>query len=91
MLDPDPEVVRREIASVSRRLQILAEEFRKRGTSSDASQALLDRVQQHKDRLAEKLSDAERTGNWPLVRDDFASDWNSLIVDLETLEARLTE
>jgi hypothetical protein len=42
-------------------------------------------------RLAAKLSDAERTGTWGFVRQEFAGDWNSLLVDFETLEERLDE
>ena len=91
MLDLSSDAMRKEIDSFSQRLQALKQEFRDRGKVTDANQVLLDRIQQHKDRLAATLSDAERTGNWASVRQQFDEDWNSLVVDLEMAEEQLYE
>jgi hypothetical protein len=91
MLDPSSETMHKAIDTFSQRLLTLKQDFLERAKLSDANQELVDRIQQHKDRLAAKLSDAERTGTWGFVRHDFAGDWNSLLVDFETLEERLDE
>lgn len=56
MIDPGSEVMRKEIESFSQRLRALKEEFRERGKLSDANQALLDQIQQHRERLEVKCS-----------------------------------
>jgi hypothetical protein len=51
--------------------------------------ASADQIEQHKNRLALRLGDAERSGTWDSTKTDFIADWNSLIVEFELLEERL--
>jgi chaperonin cofactor prefoldin len=64
MIDPGSEAMRKEIESFSHRLRALKEELRERGKLSDVNRALLDQIQQHKERLEVKCSNAEKAGNW---------------------------
>ena len=85
MIDHSPEAYRKELESLSQRLQALKEEFREHGVS-DTDRAVLDRVHREKDRLAMMLSDAEHTGtNWNLIKAEFGA-WNSFVADLELLQ-----
>ena len=90
MLDLSREAFRKELDSLSRRLQTLAAESREGGKLSEAHQALLDRMQRDKDRLAMRLSDTERMGtNWDVIKPEFAGEWNSLLADVVLLEDQL--
>lgn len=91
MIDPGSEAMRQEMESVSHRLRALKEELRERGKLSDENQALLDQIRQHKERLEVKCSNAEKAGNWDFIKEEFDSDWNSLVVDLAMMENRLYE
>ena len=86
MLNPSPKDFHREFDLLTQRLQAIRQDFRERSMTSDTDQAALDRVQREKDRLQVKLSDAERSGQWDLFKDEFASVWNSFITDLEMFE-----
>ena len=60
--------------------------------TSDAHKAVLDRVQEERDLLAAKLSDAERNPpNWDRVKGEFGATWNSFVTDLNVLELRLQD
>lgn len=89
MLGQTPEEFHRELDMLSQRLQVVRLEFREHGMLSDADRAVLDRVQQEKDRLEVKLLDAERSCQWDLFQGEFGSSWNSFITDLEMLELRV--
>jgi hypothetical protein len=91
MIDPGSEAMRQEMESFSHRLRALKEELRERGKLSDENQALLDQIRQHKERLEVKCSNAEKAGNWDFIKEEFDSDWNSLVVDLAMMENRLYE
>ncbi len=91
MIDPGSEAMRKEIESFSPRLHAWKEELRERGKLSGANQVVLDQIQRHKERLEVNLSNAEKAGNWSSIREEFDKDWNSLVVDLATLENRLYE
>ncbi|MBC9881402.1 hypothetical protein G8O24_29170 [Bradyrhizobium sp. INPA01-394B] len=91
MIDPGSEVMRKEIESFSQRLRALKEALRERGKLSNANQALLDQIQQHRERLEVKCSNAERAGNWDSIGEEFDRDWNSLVADVAMLENRLYE
>ena len=91
MIDPGSEAMRQEMESFSHRLRALKEELRERGKLSDENQALLDQIQRHKERLEVKCSNAEKAGNWDFIKEEFDSDWNSLVVDLAMMENRLYE
>jgi len=92
MIDPgSSEAMRKEIESFFHRLRALKEELREHGKLSDENQALLDQIQQHKERLEMKCSNAEKAGNWNFIREEFDSDWNSLVVDLAMMENWLYE
>lgn len=84
MIDPGSEAMRKEMESFSHRLRALKEELRERGKLSDE-------IQQHKERLEVKCSNAEKAGNWDIIREEFDSDWNSLVPDLAMMENRLYE
>lgn len=90
MIELTREAFRKELDSLSRRLQTLTERFREPGKFSEEHQALLDRMQRDKDRLATRLSDAERMGtDWDLIKAEFAGDWNSLLANVVLLEEQL--
>lgn len=91
MIDASPETYHEELGQLSQRLQLLREDFRQHGMISDADRAILDQVQREKDGLEEKLSEAERTGQWPTFADEYGRIWNSFITDLEMLELRLMD
>jgi predicted outer membrane protein len=91
MVDTGSEAMRKEIGSFSQRLRALKEDLREGGKLSDKNQALLDQIQQHKERLEAKFSNAETAGNWGFIREEFVKDWNSLVVDATMLENRLYE
>jgi hypothetical protein len=91
MIDHSPEAYRKELASLSQRLQAVNEEFREHGMS-DTHRAVLDRVHREKDRLAMMLSDAEHTGTkWNLIKAEFAAAFNSFVADLELLQLPLLD
>jgi hypothetical protein len=69
----------------------LNEELQERSKLSSANRTLFDQIQQHKDRLEAKFSEAERAGSWNLIKKEFAADWNSLVVDLASLENQLCQ
>jgi len=83
--------MRKEIDALPIRLQALKAELRECDTLFDAEKAATGRIEQHKDRLALRLPDAQRAGSWDSIRTDFLADWNSLVVDLELLEKWLYE
>jgi hypothetical protein len=92
MIDPGPDDLCKGLDSLSARLHAVKEEFRERGMLSDAHQAILDRIQREKDRLAASLSDAEPTGaDWNRTKADFGRSWNSFIVDLDLLDLKLLD
>ena len=91
MIDPGIEAMRKEMKLFSHRLRALKEELRERGKLSDENQALLDQIQLHKERLEVKCSNAEKAGNWDFIKEEFDSDWNSLVADLAMMENRLYE
>lgn len=91
MIDPGIEAMRKEMELFSHRLRALKEELRERGKLSDENQALLDQIQQHKERLEVKCANAEKAGNWDFIKEEFDSDWNSLVADLAMMENRLYE
>ena len=76
MLNPGPKDFHRELDLLSQRLQALRLEFREHGMVSDADEAVLDRVQQERDGLEVKLSEAERSGRWDFFKNEFGSVWN---------------
>ena len=71
MLNASANDFHKELNLLSQRLQTLKQDFRERGMISDVDQAILDRVQQEKDGLEVKLSDAERSGHWDLFKNEF--------------------
>ena len=89
MLGRSPDEFHRELDMLSQRLQAIRQEFREHGMVSDADQNVLNRVQEEKDGLEVKLSDAERSGQWDAFRGEFGSIWNSFITDVEMLELRV--
>jgi hypothetical protein len=91
MLNASANDFHKELNLLSQRLQTLKQDFRERGMISDVDQAILDRVQQEKDGLGVKLSDAERSGHWGLFKNEFGRVWNSFITDLGMLELRLMD
>ena len=91
MIDHSPEAYRKELESLSQRLQALKEEFREHGMS-DTDRAIVDRVHREKDRLAMMLSDAEHTGtNWDHIKAEFGGAWNSFVADLDLLQLPLLD
>ena len=92
MLHPTLDTFRKDLDRLSQRLQTLRQELRERDLFSDAHKALLDRVQEERDLLAAKLSDAERNPpNWDRVKGEFGATWNSFVTDLNVLELRLQD
>ena len=91
MLDLRPEAMSREIGAFSQRLRALENEMQERGRLSKTDRTLLNQVQQHKERLEAKFSNAERSGSWDAIQTAFAEDWNSLVVEVSALESRLYE
>ena len=80
---------RKELEFISRRLGGLAASCENAAWLSDADQALVHKVEREKDRLALRLSEAERIGNWDRIKEHFAGEWNKFIMDLEQLELRV--
>ena len=92
MLHPTPESFRKDLELLSQRLQALREEFRERDLLSDAHKAIMDRMQQEKQRLSAKLAEVEsKRANWDPIRAEFAGAWNSFVADVELLKLRLMD
>ena len=92
MLHPTPESFRKDLELLSQRLQALREEFRERDLLSDAQKAIIDRMQQEKQRLSAKLAEVEsKRANWDPIRAEFAGAWNSFVADVELLKLRLMD
>jgi hypothetical protein len=92
MLHPTLDTFRKDLDRLSQRLQSLRQELRERDLFSDAHEAVLNRVQQERDLLAAKLSDAERNSpNWDRIKGEFGATWNSSVTDLNLLELRLQD
>ena len=92
MLHPTPESFRKDLELLSQRLQALREEFRERDLLSDAHKAIMDRMQQEKQRLSAKLAEVEsKRANWDLIRAELAGAWNSFVADMELLKLRLMD
>ena len=92
MLHPTLDTFRKDLDRLSQRLQTLRQDLRERDLFSDAHKAVLDRVQEERDLLAAKLSDAERNPpNWDRVKGEFGAAWNSFVTDLNVLELRLQD
>jgi hypothetical protein len=90
MLSPTLDTFRKDLDRLSQRLQTLRQDLQARNLFSDAHKAALDRVQQERDSLAAKLSDAERP-NWDRIKGEFGATWNSFVTDLNILELRLQD
>ena len=92
MLHATLDTFRKDLDRLSQRLQTLRQDLRERDLLSDAQKAVLDRVQEERDLLAAKLSDAERNPpNWDRVKGEFGATWNSFVTDLNVLELRLQD
>ena len=92
MLHPSLDTFREDLDRLSQRLQTLRQDLRERDLFSDAQKAVLDRVQQERDLLVAKLSDAERNPpNWDRIKGEFGATWNSFVTDLNVLELRLQD
>ena len=92
MLHATLDTFRKDLDRLSQRLQTLRQDLGVRDLFSDAHKAVLDRVQQERDLLAAKLSDAERNPpNWDRVKGEFGATWNSFVTDLNVLELRLQD
>jgi hypothetical protein len=92
MLHPSLDTFRKDLDRLSQRLQTLRQDLRERDLFSDAHKAVLDRVQEERDLLAAKLSDAERNPpNWDRIKREFGAAWNSFVTDLNVLELRLQD
>jgi chromosome segregation ATPase len=92
MLHPTPESFEKDLELLSQRLQALREEFRERDLLSDAHKAIMDRMQQEKERLSAKLAEVEsKRANWDLIRAELAGAWNSFVADVELLKLRLMD
>ena len=91
MLDLRCDAVRKEIQTFSQRLGALKDELQERGGLSETTRTALNQIQQHKERLETKLSNAERAGNWDSIKKEFVEDWDSLVLDVSTLENQLYE
>ena len=91
MLDRRCDAVRKEIQTFSQRLGALKDELQERGRLSETTRTALNQIQQHKERLETKLSNAERAGNWDSIKKEFVEDWDSLVLDVSTLENQLYE
>jgi len=91
MLDLRSDAVRKEIQAFSQRLGALKDELQERGGLSETTRTTLNQIQQHKERLETKLSNAERAGNWDSIKKEFVEDWDSLVLDVSTLENQLYE
>ena len=92
MLHPTLDTFRKDLDRLSQRLQTLRQDLRERDLFSDAHKAVLDRVQEERDLLAAKLSDAERNPpNWDRIKGEFGATWNSFVTDLNVLELRLQD
>ena len=90
MLSPTLDTFRKDLDRLSQRLQTLRQDLQAR--NSEAHTAVLDRVQQERDSLAAKLSDAERNPpNWDRIKGEFGATWNSFVTDLNVLELRLQD
>ena len=75
----------------SRRLRARSEEFQRSGEFSDVHRSLLDQIQQRRDRLAEKLAAAEKSGDKrELIDAECARDFEGLHDELLLLEERLS-
>jgi hypothetical protein len=91
MLDPNLDDMRKEIDAFAIRLPTLKEHLQEGHRFSVAETTSVERIEQHNELLAARLSSAERSGTWDSIRAAFSADSNSLIVDLEMLEERLYE
>ena len=92
MLHATLDTFRKDLDRLSQRLQTLRQDLRERDLLSDAQKAVLDRVQQERDLLVAKLSDAERNPpNWDRIKGEFGATWNSFVTDLNVLELRLQD
>jgi len=91
MLNLRAEAVSKEIQEFSQHLRALKGELQERGRLSETTRTLLNQIQQHKERLEAKFSNAERAGSWDSIKSEFAEDWNSLVIEVSALENRLYE
>ena len=91
MLELDSTNMQKEIDALQIRVEALKDKLRESGKYFDADQAAVDRIEEHKNQLASRLSGAVRADAWNSIRSDFLADWNSVVVDLELLEKRLYE
>jgi hypothetical protein len=89
MMNSSPDDYRKHLEELSRSLQIVAQDVRKRGNVSDAQQSLLAQIERKKERLAATLSDARPDTKWDLMKTDFAAEWNSVVEDLTMLRLGL--
>ena len=85
MMNSSPDDYRKHLEEISRRLQILAEDFREHGNVSDAQQSRLAQIERKKERLAATLSDVQPGMKWDRMKSDFAAEWNSVVEDLTML------
>jgi hypothetical protein len=85
MMNSSPDDYRKDLVALSRRLQILAEDFREHGNVADTQQSLLAQIERKKERLAATLSDAQPGMKWDSMKTDFAAEWNSVVEDLTML------
>ena len=83
--------MRKEIQAFSQRLGALKDELQERGRLSETTRTALNQIQQHKERLETRLFNAERAGNWDSIKKEFVEDWDSLVLDVSTLENQLYE
>jgi hypothetical protein len=51
--------------------------------------ALVQQIHREKDRLAQRLHETERKGNWDHIKTEFGRDWNKFIMDFEELVLRI--
>jgi hypothetical protein len=92
MLHPTPESFGKDLELLSQRLQALREEFRERDLLSATHKAIMDRMQQEKERLSAKLAEVEsKRANRDLIRAELAGAWNSFVADVELLKLRLMD
>ena len=83
--------MRKEIQAFSQRLGALKDELQERGRLSETTRTALNQIQQHKERLETRLTESERAGNWDSIKKEFVEDWDSLVLDVSTLENQLYE
>ena len=89
MIDPTLVGYRKELQSLSQRLQGLTMSSENVAWFSDADRAFVDKIQREKDRLALELDEAERKGNWDHIKTRFAGSWNKFVMDVEQLLLRV--